>query len=426
MAQAETPKARRAALEALERVGRGADVQAALDPLLDELPPRDTGLTTELTYGVLRLRARLDFLLDRHLRKPEKVPPPLRDLLRVAAFELTLLDRVPSYATVNWSVEATKQRFGDSLAGVVNGVLRNISRLGEDAAKPDYYRQDNPDSDVFLSRYHSMPLWVVRLWRKELGDEAAERVLAASCQAPPVGVRLNTRHPGAADLLPQLQNGSVFSLDKTAFALGETELDLPALEAEGRLTRQSAASQEAVLRLEPEDWSPPVWDACAGRGGKSWLLAERGVRPLWVSDLRPGRLKKLNSQAKRLGLPELPAFLADATQPPLGRQPRTILLDAPCSGLGVLARRPDAKWRRTPRDAKKLAGIQDKLLRAAWNTLPPGGELAYVTCTLNRAENEERVESLIRDKGAVEAVRFTTPPDSSLREFLFACLLRKP
>jgi len=429
-----TPRdARTLAQHCLEQVLlQGADVQAALDAQLRSarLPARDAGLATELTYGYLRLRLRCDFLVERHLRKPKGTPPGLRILLGQCAYALIALERVPAYATVDWGVSAVRKRFGPQLSRLANAVLRRVAEDSESGARePDFFRLPKDSETAFLSRYYSCPAWIVELWRTSLGPEAALLLLQAQAEAPPLGLRLHRGHAGFAELAARLESqDSLLLASPPGYALqGAQELaDLAELEQAGALSRQSLASLQALQELgalSAEPWPGPVWDACCGHGGKSCALMEAGAE-VWCSDRSLRRLKGLRRELRRLQLPPTPVFLADATRPPLRTAPRTILVDAPCSGLGVLARRPDAKWRRSEADCRQLAGLQARILDAAAALLPRGGRLCYLTCTLHPAENEDQVARLLRENGGLRVLReWRTPADSPLREFFFGVLL---
>jgi 16S rRNA (cytosine967-C5)-methyltransferase len=431
------PPARGIALACLQAVllpgrGPGPGVQEALDRELSRRSPapRDAALATELAYGVLRHKGRLDHVLDHFLRAPGKVPPRLRLALETAAYELLFLDRVPAYATLDWCVghvRASKWG-GKGLAGMANAVLRRVSEQAVAAREPGYYRQDRPSEAEFLSRYYSCPRWIVDLWLGAYGPDTARQYLAASVAAPPPALRVNTGHERGEALMERLAvREDILDCMHTGFAFaGPGPEDFHELLAQGLASRQSLAAQEAMLALAPETWQEPVWDACAGRGGKTAMLLEGGMAPVWASDPHAGRLRGLRRELQRLGLPEIPVFRADACRPPLCAHPRTVLLDAPCTGMGVLSRRPDAKWRRTPADASTLARTQDALLAAAHAVLPPGGRIAYLTCTLNPAENRERVDSLLASaQDTVLEHEWATPPDSPLAEFFYCALLRK-
>ncbi len=437
------PPARAAALETLARTfpgqgrpGRGMDIQAALDAVLAgrDLDPRDAALASELVYGHARLRGRTEFLLSRLLKNPAGLPPPVFAALTLAAHEVLHLDRVPAYASVDWAVSRIKALSGARLAGVANAVLRRLADEAGQVADIGCCHTPGVDRTTLLSRYYSCPVWIVGLLRKAYGDAAAERFLAAQAVAPPVGLRVNARRPGARELFERLAGlpGVLLAAPPTlAFApgtdLAAAGLDLEAAQARGLVSRQSAAAQRVLADLAPQDWPGPVFDACAGRGGKTAHLLEATEQAVWAADVHLGRLRALGRELVRLGLPPIPVFAATGMRPPLKGRPGTILLDAPCSGLGVLSRRPDSKWKRTPGDVADLARLQDGLLRAAWDALAPGGLVVYVTCTLSPKENQERVDRLVAETpGARRAVRVDPDPASPLGEFFFAASVRKP
>lgn len=420
---------------------KNQDVQAALDRHLraTSLAPRDAGLATELVYGYLRLRARCDFLVSRFLRKPKGAPPALRILLGHSAYALTALARVPAYATVDWGVRAAKKRFGPQLGGLANAVLRRVADVAGsgEALESAYYRLPSDTEAAFLARWHSCPLWLVKSWLAEYGAERAQHWLEAQAGPPPVGVRLNPRHPEHAALAARLEGleGCVLARPP-GYALRSTA-DLPELgelEAQGACSRMSLASLQALQELGAfakeagQGWPAPVWDACCGHGGKSCALVESGVEALWSSDRSNTRARGLLREATRLGLPPWPVFLADATAPPFGnaRRPGTLLVDAPCSGLGVLSRRPDAKWRRTPEDVAQLAALQARILEAAVSLLPKKGRLCYLTCTITAQENEQQLQRLLATHGELNLLKeWRTPGESTLREYFYGFVLEQ-
>ncbi|MDR1242832.1 MAG: hypothetical protein LBM00_08640 [Deltaproteobacteria bacterium] len=476
----------------------GADTQAALDRQLKEavMPPSDKALCTELLYGVLRLHLRLNWFLRQKLPHPEKLPAEMRLLLELAAYEIAYL-RIPAHASVNFAAGFLRNRFGERLAGVGNGVLRSFQRnLAAEYENRDFYltrlagstRALSAPSPEFLAVFYSMPEWIVRLWISSYGEEAALRFLEAGLREPPVGVRVNPFRSGCESLLNGLKQtpGAVF--------IGPAALALPAgvrlawrtLLDSGRISRQSAAAYEALMAMQPETWEPPVWDACAGRGGKSMALLEQGVAVTLAGDASEVRLDGFRREFKRLFQPafpdaptnsistsklhpcsfdvsaaeearfrlasEMPCIsprhpVADSvsqskearTLPPCPAVLRakaqnaraggagfgSVLLDVPCSGLGTLARRPEIRWRRSPEDIKQLCAEQDELLEAAEAGLKAGGSIIYLTCTLNPEENQRRVECFVQRHAEFEVVKtWQTPPDSPLNEFFWAARLR--
>lgn len=432
MKKPQLPPARRLALDTLaDCLDRGLDAQAALDAALGrgKPDPRDAALATGLVYGYLRLKLRLDFLLSTLLRNPGKLPGPMLRILGLAAFELLHLDKVPDYAVLDWAVEAVKARAGQGLARVANGVLRAIQRLGADASSPDYYRQDKPGEPLFLSRYYAAPAWIVDLWLDAYGPEAARTLLAASLEPAPLGLRFHLNGPDTPDAQAQFDRlaASPDCLMALSPGLALAPGADPGFDPDTIpfAARQSLAGQEAMHRLGAVHWPRPVWDACCGRGGKAALLQALGPGPVYASDPSARRLRGLRQDFARLGLPAL-AFCARADEPaPLAEPAPLILLDAPCSGLGVLSRRPDIKHKRQPADLPGLISLQASILDHALAALAPGGQIAYLTCTLNPQENEQQVDALL-SRAPVRLDRtWTTPPGSPLREFFFAALFTR-
>ena len=419
------PPARETALRALSRcLWRGQDLQAALDTALREVNPGplDAGLATELAYGYLRLKGRVDHVLSRFLARPGEVPEKLALGLGLAAYELLFLDKVPAYASVSWAVDWAKTQGEGRLSGLFNAVLRRVAEVGEAARTPDFYRQGAADEVEFLCRWHSCPEWIVRLWRTSYGPERAEAYLAAQTKAPALGLVLALGRQ-ARDLSRVLERDpELLARDGRSFAFAAgTDLDLDA-EASRFVSRQSYAAREALAVLTPGSWPEPVWDACAGRGNKTRHLLEMGKKVI-ASDVHHGRLKAL-----RKALPDTPCFRARADlHAPLKQAPGTVLLDLPCTGLGVLSRRPDIKWKRTMKDARALARTQAAIFDASYESVAPGGLVACITCTLNPDENELLVDGFIKRTPGAKLVRqWTTPQDSQLGEFFFSALIEKP
>lgn len=413
------PPARRVALEALYRCLHGKqDIQAALDTALSSGPidPRDVGLATELCYGYLRMKGRLEYVLSRFLQDPGKLPPKMRLAMGVAAYEILFLDKVPSYASVDWAVEFSKTKPGSRLSGLFNAVLRRVAELGDDAHDPDYYRE-GVSKPEFVTRWYSCPQWLADLWQRTYGEETALKYLEAQLSAPALGINL-FGHPDADELFSDLAGlPEVLDIEGMSFALPPgTAFDG---EPEPPIARQSFAARQAIESLNPDQWDGPVWDACAGRGGKTRILLEKGLK-VFASDPHRGRLAALNRE-----LPGVPTFEANAAVAEPPEKPKTILLDLPCSGLGVLSRRPDTKWKRSTRDLDELVKLQTEILENAAEQIAPGGRIAVITCTLNPDENEGLIEKFLEaHSGAVLEVEWSTPANSPLNEFFYGALVR--
>lgn len=430
------PAARQAALQALEITlplsGRqGSDIQAALDSVLStQCPdPRDKRLTTELVYGYCRFRSRLTFVADHLMAKRARTAPFIRRVLCIAIYELLFLDSVPNHATLSWAVDAVKNPMGERMAGLVNAVLRRCIDLRDGPRMPDFYRQDNCTEEMFLSRWHACPEWIVHLWRESYGPELAGKMLVQQASAPLHGVRVNALRHDAKALFDRLAvlPGVAFSMFpcvafKANASPEPTTTNL--LESQGALSRQSFGVHALLTELNCGSWPDPIWDACCGRGGKTTALLEQGHTQIWASDPNRRRLAGLKREIIRLDLPRIPLFRADAGNVPLKNKPATILLDAPCSGLGVLSRRPDTKWKRNLNDLTVLAGMQRRMLTAAVDALPSGGTLVYMTCTANPGENDMQGEFL--DSVGMKLKEFApVNPESGLREWFWGGVWKK-
>lgn len=413
------PPARRVALEALFRcLMNKQDVQAALDTALSSgsMDPRDVGLGTELTYGYLRMKGRLEYVLSRFLQDPGRLSPKMRLAMGVAAYEIIFLDKVPAYASVDWAVEFSKTKPGSRMSGLFNAVLRRVAELGDEAHNPDFYRKDASKPE-FLKRWYSCPQWLVDMWWRTYGEEKTLQYLEAQLSPPAVGLNLYG-HPDADEIFTELAGlPEVMDIEGMSFALpAGTSFEE---EPEPPLARQSFAARQAIEALDPESWTEPIWDACAGRGGKTRILLEKGLE-VFASDPHTGRLSALKE-----ALPEVHTFEANAATATPPRKPGTILLDLPCSGLGVLSRRPDTKWKRKTKDLDDLAKLQDEILKNAAEQVDPGGKIVIITCTLNPDENEGLIARFLAEHPEASLVReWTTPANSGLGEFFYGAVLR--
>jgi 16S rRNA (cytosine967-C5)-methyltransferase len=423
------PPARAAALDCLRRVlHEGRDLQAALDQTLSARPlsAADRSLTTTLVYGVVRLKRRLDVLLDDRLKSPDKLPPRVRLVLEVAAYELLYLDRVPAYATLTWAVDAVKKKYGPGLGRLVNAVLRGLERLGADHADPEQYRKGRATHDPsFLGEFYSCPDWIVRLWVDQYGIDKCVNFLHASITEPPVGIRINLQRDATESMIDRLEADPALiraEWPAAAFSAFPKAIGRDAIE-NGLVSLQSMASQQAVFACLPDELATPVWDCCCGRGGKSMAMFERGVEPVLSSDTSLPRLRGFVEDARRLDH-RLHPVCADAAAPaPWKTAPPLVVIDAPCSGLGVLSRRPDIRWKRRPEELAQFERMQHAILRARLGELPGGGQALYITCTVNRDENERMAERCAQEAGLSIVNTFATDPSGKLGEFFYAALI---
>ncbi len=366
------------------------------------LEGRERAQAQRLSYGAVQRRGTTDAAVERLAeRSPNLLDPPVLAALRLGLYELLFADGTPDHAAVDQAVELVKSAKAAHAAGFVNAVLRRAGRERE-RLLADLLGDDSTPEKAAVA--HSAPLWLTRLWWEELGPEVARTLLAACNQ--PAETAFRARDPEAT--LARLREAGVEAAPATggwplqsAAAIvvsGRTGPLGVELVAAGELTPQSRGSAAVVEVLDPgpED---QVLDLCAGPGIKTGQIAERrDDRGQLISvELDPTRAEEIAAQATRLHLRSATVFEADATSMQLPQEFDLALVDAPCSDLGALASRPDARWRKSPAAIERLTAIQDGVLRAAARALRPGGALVYSTCTISRAENEERIAALLAD-----------------------------
>lgn len=396
-----TPDPRTLALGALHAMRRrDAFADALLDGILGrhpELDSRSRGLLSHLLYGVLRWQNRLDAHLARASNRPlERMHPLLLDVLRLGAYQILFLDRVPDRAAVSESVKLARASGLAHAAGFVNAVLRKVAAQGRDPPLPE-------DSAGQLSLLFGCPLWLVEAWSREHGEAGAERLCRAASSLPTLTLRLDVARVGRDDALAGLAAeglpaGAGRWAPEAVWVENAGDPRGLSLVAQGFAVVQDQASQLVAHLLGPQ----PGWrvlDACAAPGLKATHLAALTGRDgaVVALDLHPHRVRMIEELARRLRADNLEARQADAREyrASAGELFDAVLVDAPCSGLGVLSRTPDAKWRRTPEDIAPLPAVQLALLRNLAAAVRPGGVLVYATCTTLRAENEGVIEAFL-------------------------------
>ena len=419
-ARPRTDPARRAAYDVLRAVAdRDAYANLLLPALLTErgLAGRDAAFATELTYGTLRGRGTYDAILAACSDRDD-IDPPVRDVLRLGAHQL-LATRVGHHAAVATSVDLAKDVCGPRPSGFVNAVLRRVATRDLDGwiqiVAPDRGR----DPSGYLAVRYSYPRWIVDAFRDALGPDPAaetEDALAAGNARPGVVLALGPAGPSGSAAAAPLPDGERTRWSPYGFRLAGG--DPAPLVASGRAAVQDEASQLAALALTRTGipGRDELWlDLCAGPGGKARLLsglaAARGAR-LVASDLHPHRARRVLDALRRArepgasessaGRENYGVVAADGRQVPW--PPGTfdrVLADVPCSGLGSLRRRPEARWRKTPGDLKDLTSLQRDLLGTALDSVRPGGVVAYVTCSPHLAETRDVVTAVAQARDDV-------------------------
>ncbi len=394
--------ARKIAYEVLRRVE--AEGAYASDVLHTELGARvkleDAGLATELVMGVLRWRKLLDFLLERQLKKPvARLDLPVALALRIGLYQLRFLERIPARAAVNESVELVKNARKTSAATLVNAVLRRAANEARVPAEK-FVTQDAPQTER-LGILHSHPTWMVERWLARLGEQQTVALLEANNRAPRLSCALHDVKQ-REEIFAALQRTGLRiepgTILQSAFAVSGGSPTRTESFRTGAISIQDEASQTVPLLLDVQA-NDRVLDLCAAPGGKTPPL-ERAAGPsgmVVAADRHAHRLRAMREQFKRLGLAQVRLVELDAASPlPFGAFFNRILVDAPCSGTGTLARHPEIRWRLQPEQLAEFHALQTALLKSALERLAPGGRLVYSTCSMEPEENEQVVEAALR------------------------------
>jgi 16S rRNA (cytosine967-C5)-methyltransferase len=408
-------RSRQIAYEVLRRVeSEGAYASDLLHAELHSgVSAPDAALTTELTLGVLRWRRQLDFLLATRLKNPvETLDLPVALALRLALYQIRFLDKIPTRAAVYESVELVKQARKTSATSLVNAVLR---RMAEGSPTPvEKLLPLRIEPAERLGILHSHPTWMVARWLARFGETQTVALLEANNRPPRLSCAL--QDPAHRDeILTELERAGLriepSRLLQDAFAAsGGSPADSPAFR-DGKISIQDEASQTVPLLLGVRP-GERVLDLCAAPGGKTMALA-RAAGPagtVVAADLRGHRLRAMAAQCKRVGLRNIHLMQLDASQPlpfpalPFHEPFDAILVDAPCSGTGTLARHPEIRWRLTAPQLAEFHALQTKMLGNALGHLKPGGRLVYSTCSIEPEENEEVVAEVLRDAPSVRHV----------------------
>ncbi|MFP3948910.1 MAG: RsmB/NOP family class I SAM-dependent RNA methyltransferase [Longimicrobiales bacterium] len=425
----EVSPARTAALAVLGAVRRGRRLDRALESALRGVSPEEGPWVHAVTYGVIRLRGRLDHLLDRSLHAGlESVSPLVLDVLRLGAYQLLYMDAVPDYAALSQSVEQAKEVVGRRVAGLVNGVLRSVQResldrvdhdresvdrrnrhrRGLDEATPGAPSGGRADPALFpdpeedpvghLATWGSHPDWMVERWLDRYGRDGAFRLVEENNRIPALSIRpIGLSLAEAGDRLEGAGIGS------RPAGMGSRCLWIDdGVEPETVLETVPAVIQDPAASLVVEYASPDpgsrIADLCAAPGGKALGLASSDPSVSWVlaGDRSRRRLALLGPALERLKPWISPVYrVAARGEIPPVVEADFVLADVPCTGTGTLRRHPDGRWRLEPQDPDRLSGVQARILQGASGCVRPGGLLVYSTCTLEPEENEQVVSQFL-------------------------------
>jgi 16S rRNA (cytosine967-C5)-methyltransferase len=392
----------------LDILNRGEEADSHLDRLLTDsfkryrhLTPLDRAFLTELTYGVLRWRGRLDWAIRQFSKIPlERIEIEILNILRLGLYQILLLSRTPSSAAVNESAELAKRIRGRGGAGFVNAVLRSCIRRKDEIRYPEI--AEDPVLHISVSQSH--PLWLVQRWVKERGVEETLKMCTFNNQTSSLTLRTNSLKMHRKDLIEKLRQEELKPFPTTYSEEGIVLIDSPPTSElpflkEGFYIIQDEASQLVTSILDPKP-GERILDACAAPGGKTTHMAQemKNKGEIYGLDLHRRKLGQLEEMCRRLGIKIIKTMKADASQLlPIPEEMKfdRVLADVPCSGFGTLRRNPDLKWRKGEEDIKRLTEVQSSILRNVSGYVKDGGILVYSTCTIFREENENVVEKFL-------------------------------
>lgn len=395
--------ARNAAVRALLSIHeQGGYSNIVLDELLStcELSAADRALASRLLYGVTEHRLTLDYLLNHTASTPVKMmDPAVREILRVAVYQLVYMDKTPAFAAINEAVEQTKQFGFGRLSGFVNGVLRHIQR---DFGK---LLSELPGTDKGLEIRHSLPRPWIRAWRTAYGEDVLEGLLSHLNDAPPAYIRVNTVLTTTSAFCQQLDKyGATYSFvdgleDALCVDNAAVLHTLPA-ELSGHYYYQDLASQWCCLALGAKE-GERIADLCAAPGGKTMTVAQHmgNKGQIWAGDIHQHKCDALAKRTQQLGFNIISVRQQDAAGDPpvelLGTMDR-VMCDVPCSGMGVIRRKPEIRYK-NPEDFVDLPDLQYRILEQGARLVRDGGVLQYSTCTLRPEENQEVVSRFLQE-----------------------------
>ncbi len=408
-----------------------------------QVKEQDKALITEIVYGTLKYKYTIDTILSSMVRDPlDKLDKNVVNILRISIYQFRYLDKVPEYAIVNEGVNLAK-KISIGASKFVNGVLRNYLR------KKDSNFNTKKGFINELCYKYSFESWMVKLFLNQYGEGTTEKILMGLNSIPPVTIRINTLKSNYDDVFDRfeklnynVEEGKV--CPESIKIIKGSSIENNPLFKEGYFTVQDESAMLASMALDVED-NFKVLDICAAPGGKSTHIAELmgGKGTVTSVDLYEHKIKLIKANAERLGIENISAKVMDAAviNNEFIEAFDRVLVDAPCSGLGIIRKKPEIKWFKSRKEIEELYSIQNKILKNASLYLKKGGILVYATCTLNREENEERIHSFIKENNDFEIDKLffgnrdnfkytnegmlTILPDKDMDGFFIAKLIKK-
>lgn len=397
--------ARETALKTLyDIMEKGAYSNIALNKHLEqpEMNSMDRAFITELVYGTVKWKLSIDWIIQQFSKvKLKKISPWVLNILRLGVYQIMYTDRIPESAACNESVKLAKKYGHSASSGYVNAVLRNIVRNRDQIPYPD----GNKEYERYLSIKYSHPEWMVRQWVSRYGRDFTESLLVSNNEIPDFTVRVNTLKVSRDQLIDGLEANSV-KARKGRYADEAVILENPSsitkLDAfkKGYFQVQDESSMLVGIVLDPQP-GELVMDVCSAPGGKATHLAQRmqDKGTVIARDIHEHKVALIKEAADRLGLAIIKPEVFDALEIDnnyIGKADR-VLVDAPCTGLGIIRKKPDIKWARNEKDKTEIVKLQTEIINAASKYVKPGGVLVYSTCTIEPEENEEVVRRFVEN-----------------------------
>lgn len=429
---------RQIAFQALLKTEKdGAFSNLALDAVLSksQLDTRDKSFVSNLFYGVIERQLTIDYNLSLYLTKPlKKLKPEALTIMRMGAYQILFMDKVPDSAAVNESIKLTKKNGASYASGLINAVLRKVSAKG-------LVLPENESSDEYLSIKYSCPLWLTRKWTAEYGKEDTEKLLEASLGSADTCIRVNTVKINADELIAKLAEDGICAektYNENTLKISLRGNDIEKLNAfkQGLFHVQDMASQLCARALDASE-NETVFDLCSAPGGKAYTVCEMmgDKGKVLCFDIYENRVSLILKGAERLGLRSIEGSVGDASvyNENLGFADK-VLCDVPCSGLGIIRRKPEIKYK-NEQELACLPEIQYSIICNASRYVKAGGRMVYSTCTLSKAENEDicrkflETHSSFRPSGVFfegdECMKTLMPHKNDSDGFFIACFERK-
>jgi 16S rRNA (cytosine967-C5)-methyltransferase len=371
-------------------------IQLALKKALKDLELKDKNFITEVVYGTIKNRMKLDYIINRFSNTPvNKMKPLVRNNLRIAVYQIFYMDKVPVSAAINEAVKIMHNRKIKQLTGFVNAVLRKIANNQSNISFPS--KEENPKE--YLSIMYSIPIWIINLWLKEYGFIDTEKICIALSKKAKVTIRINrlliTKEQIVKELSEEgiiVQDGAL--LEESLYLKNTSDISKISSYNKGMWIVQDESAMLVAHILNPKK-GERVLDMCSAPGGKTTHIAELmdNEGTLIAFDIHPHKIDLINQNAKRMHLDIIDAKIEDATKynHSFDKWFDKILLDAPCLGLGIMKRKPDIRYSKKEEDLKAITSLQKQMINNAYKYLKPGGTLVYSTCSMTKEENEHIV-----------------------------------